>query len=188
MFVFRICLIPETWIYGKPLFLVSVWRFIMVMCTNLLSPCFFFTNCFYEWWINILSVQYMSCCVCYTNTFLCHLQILVWCWWITRGPTGPQPGTTVHGFTQTVVTTQIFHPHSLIDRIDGVSYWLQSVSCQVEACPQCVLSNSPHHFTFQFLLASTPLQWNLGILDRVFLQNRSYRELKLCHCHSWSDQ
>lgn len=38
-------------------------------------------------------------------------------------------------------------------------------------------SNSPHHFTFQFLFASTPRQWNLWFLDRVFLQNRSCGEM-----------
>lgn len=101
---------------------------------------------------------------------------------------------------QIVVTTQIFYPQfTLINRQKRLHQQQTTrraspICSQQSLCAACegkirlisswssVLSNSPHHFTFQFLLASTPLQWNLWFLDRVFLQNRSYRK-KQRHCH-----
>lgn len=101
------------------------------------------------------------------------------------------PGTKMTSNTNCYHHTHISSTakHWLIDREDCVSNRLQGVPGQVAVCVSLhdvcereiwflrfqVLSNSPHHFTFQFLLASTPRQWNLWFLDRVFLQNRSYR-------------
>ncbi len=113
-------------------------------------------------------------------------------------PPAHLPPETKQHQAQTVVTTQIFYPQlTLINRQKRLHQQQTTRSASPILWRECLRapyvrerfgrfssacrwssasSNSPHHFTFQFLLASTPRQWNLWFLDRVFLQNRSYRE------------
>lgn len=103
----------------------------------------------------------------------------------------PHPPTSHQRLTD--IKHRLLSPHKyLFPRLTLIHTQKKTTSAaEYDKCAylSLVFSYSPHHFTFQFLFASTPRQWNLWFLDRVFLQNRSYRgkteTLALCTCVHW---